>query len=216
MIRLPIARRSLPYIVLSFLPAMIAFVFSGLAGCILLVPALFVLNFFRDPERTPPSVADGTLLAPADGKVISIEDSPHEDWKGYQRISIFMNIFNVHVNRVPADAKLKMLQHFPGRFLPADNPLAPVENERMEITLITKHAPVLVTLVAGLIARRIYCWARPDDQLLQGQRFSLIKFGSRVDLHVPSNGKFLVSPGTCVKAGLTPVYEFAQESGQEE
>ena len=142
----------MPCLILSVLPAIIAFFFHWIAGIVLMIPAIFVLNFFRDPDRTPPETRPGTLLAPADGKIISIENSPHSDWQGYKRISIFMNIFNVHVNRAPADSTLKKLLHFPGRFLPADNPAASTENERMEITLQTSNGPILVTLVAGLIA----------------------------------------------------------------
>ena len=205
--RLPIARRSWPYITMAFLPCIIGFLIHWSAGIILLLPALLVLNFFRDPDRTPPELPESIVLSPADGKVISIEKGPHPDFPDHQRISIFMNIFDVHVNRAPCKGILKSVLHFPGRFLPADHPTAPVENERMELVVKGDQGEFLVVLVAGLIARRIYAWAAAGDRLLRNQRISMIKLGSRVDIHVPAGGKILVSPGTRVKAGLTPVYD---------
>lgn len=211
----PFARRSWPYLLMGALPMCIGFLIHWIMGLVLALPAILVFQFFRDPDRMPPEVSPECILAPADGKVISIDDSPHPDFPGYQRISIFMNVFNVHVNRAPINSRLKSLEHHPGKFLPADNTRAPVENERMDLAMETEYKPVLIVLVAGLIARRIVSYIEPDDTLIRGGRMSMIKFGSRVDVHVPADGRFLVSPGTKVKAGLTPVYEFSETSKEQ-
>lgn len=205
MIRIPIARRSWPYIIISICITGLAWFLHWIPGLIMCLATVLLINFFRDPERTSPDLAPEYVLSPADGKVISIESGLHENFPDFIRISIFMNIFDVHVNRVPVDGTLRNLYHYPGLFLPADNPRAPGENERMEFTLSTSAGPILVSLVAGLIARRVVSWARPDDILLRGQRFAMIKLGSRVDVHLPSGTKIQVEPGSRVKAGLTPI-----------
>jgi len=205
MIRIPIARRSWPYLLICFCITALAWWVHWIPGVFMLFLTILMVNFFRDPERKIPNPPPETLLAPADGKVISIEPSPHPDFSGHIRISIFMNIFDVHVNRVPINGKLKAMYHHPGLFLKANDPRAPGENERMEFTLLTTHGPIMVCLVAGLIARRIISWARPDDPLLRGQRFTMIKLGSRVDIHVPIHTQILVQPGCRVKAGLSVV-----------
>ncbi len=205
MIRIPLARKSWPYIVSSVLIAGIAWFIHWIPGLILTIPTILLINFFKDPNRTPPDLAPEYVLSPADGKVISIEQSSHKDFPNHIRISIFMNIFDVHVNRVPVNGTLRCLYHYPGLFLPADNPRAPGENERMEFTLMTSAGTLLVTLVAGLVARRVFSWARPDDTLLRGQRFAMIKLGSRVDVHLPAGTFIQVQPGLRVKAGLTPI-----------
>jgi phosphatidylserine decarboxylase len=204
-IRIPIARRSWPYIVVSVCITVLAWYFHWIPGLILCLATILLINFFRDPERFSPDLSPEYVLSPADGKVISVESSPHEEFADFIRISIFMNIFDVHVNRAPVDATVRGMYHYPGSFLPADNPKAPGENERMEFTLMTSTGPILVSLVAGLIARRVISWARPDDTLLRGQRFAMIKLGSRVDVHLPSGTQIQVQPGSRVKAGLTPI-----------
>ena len=208
MIRLPIARRSWPILLIAVLVTSLVWLLHWIPGLLLLITTVLLINFFRDPDRRIPNAMHQTILAPADGRVISIETSPHPDFAGHTRISIFMNIFDVHVNRAPVNGTLRSMQHFPGLFLKADDPRAPGENERMELLFLTEYGRVLVSLVAGLIARRIVCWARPDDILIRGQRFAMIKLGSRVDVHLPAECRILVNPGMRVKAGLTPIAEF--------
>ncbi|MBN1878844.1 phosphatidylserine decarboxylase [bacterium] len=215
MIRIPIARRSYPYLVAACCATAVAWWIHWLPGLLLAIPTLLLFNFFRDPERKTPALGPGCVIAPADGRVISIEPSPYKDFSDYLRISIFMNIFDVHVNRVPVTGSLRSMLHFPGSFLNADHPDASAENERMEFILLTDYGPVLICLVAGLIARRIVSWARPDDRLLRGQRFAMIKLGSRVDIHLPADCRILVQPGTRVKAGLSVIAEFAESESNE-
>ena len=208
MIRLPVARKSWPILLIALLFSGLVWLIHWIPGLLFFIATALLINFFRDPDRKIPDVPQQTILAPADGKVISIETGPHKEFSDHTRISIFMNIFNVHVNRAPVNGTLRSMLHFPGLFLKADDPRAPGENERMELRFLTEHGPVLVSLVAGLIARRIVCWARPDDILIRGQRIAMIKLGSRVDIHLPAGCRILVSPGMRVKAGLTPLAEF--------
>ncbi|MGB3976353.1 MAG: phosphatidylserine decarboxylase [bacterium] len=212
MMRIPLARKSWPYIISGILITVTAWIIHWIPGLLLSVPTILLINFFKDPNRKPPDLASEYVLSPADGKVISIEQGRHKDFPDHVRISIFMNIFDVHVNRVPVDGVLRSLYHYPGLFLPADNPRAPGENERMEFTLSTSAGPILVSLVAGLVARRVFSWARPDDTLLRGQRFAMIKLGSRVDVHLPPGTLIQAQPGLRVKAGLTPIARLQNNS----
>ena len=213
MIRIPIAQKSWSWIIISLVMTSFAWLLHWIPGILFSIITLLLINFFRDPERKVPDLPAGTVLAPADGKIISIGPSPHMDFPDHIRISIFMNIFDVHVNRVPIQGKLRSIYHFPGLFLNADNPRAPGENERMEFTLLTEFGPILVCLVAGLVARRIFNLARPDDILLRGQRFAMIKLGSRVDLHLPADARIVVQPGNRVKAGLSEIAHLNERSG---
>jgi phosphatidylserine decarboxylase len=203
--RIPIARGCFRYIVPPIIITLLLWYLHWIPGLIAAFLTGLLINFFRDPERKTPALPRGVLLSPADGKVISIEKSTFKDCSEYVRISIFMNIFDVHVNRVPLSGNVRSIYHYPGRFLPADNPDAPGENERMEFTLLNEDASIKVCLIAGLLARRIVTWARPDDTLLRGQRFAMIKLGSRVDVHLPETSQLLVQPGCRVKAGLTQI-----------
>ncbi len=211
MIRIPIARGCWFWIAVSLGLTVLVWFLNWIAGLILGVATLLLINFFRDPQRKTPDLPPEFVIAPADGKIISIEPSPCKDLPQHIRISIFMNIFDVHVNRVPVTGQLRSMMHFPGLFLTADNPRAPGENERMEFILRTLYGPVMVCLVAGLVARRIVTWARPDDALLRGQRFAMIKLGSRVDVHLPAGCRIMVQPGNRVKAGLTTLAELHKE-----
>ena len=168
-------------------------------GALLLV-SLCVCAFFRDPERHPPP--DGHLIvAPADGRIlIARREGEHT------KISIFMSVFNVHVNRAPSDSLVSASLYNPGKFLAAWNDKASLDNEQVRIQLRTEHGPVEVVLIAGLIARRIVCWAVKDRQFRRGERIGLIRFGSRVDLLLPPGEvELLVAPGERVRAGRTPV-----------
>lgn len=181
----------------------------ALIGCwpmaVLLLAALFlVLNFFRDPERVIPQDA-GTAVSPADGRIIKIE--PMSDpLTGEERtaVCVFMNVFNVHVNRMPVAGRIARISYFGGKFLNASFDKASADNERNAM-LIEDHDGKQWTMVqiAGLIARRIICWGEEGDELARGQRFGLIKFGSRVDLYLPAGYAPAVRVGEKVFAGQT-------------
>ena len=163
---------------------------AALAG---LPPLAFVLWFFRDPDRSTPRFP-GALISPADGKIIQA---------GPRRISVFMNVFNVHVCRAPTDGVLQSVKHHPGRFLAAFRDEASECNERVSIVLARGGLRVAFTLVAGLIARRIVCKVQPGEGLSAGQRIGLIRFGSRVDVDLPPGYSAAVACGDHVVAGET-------------
>ncbi len=162
---------------------------------------LFVTWFFRDPERNIPQDPD-VIVSPADGKVVEIiqENDPLLG-EGYTRVSIFLNVFNVHVNRVPIAGKVQATRYNPGKFFNAASHKASLENEQSAIVLNNGHVTILVKQIAGLIARRIVCWAKKGDEYQLGQRFGLIRFGSRVDLFLPEGTKIKVAKGDIVSGG---------------
>lgn len=177
-------------------------------GALLWLPvALWVVMFFRDPLREGPR-GDGILVAPADGKVVSIVDSIDEDTfhgEPVSRVAIFMNVFNVHVNRYPSSGKVTYRHDNPGRFLNAASEKASIENEQNSIGLETAGGKVLVRQIAGLVARRIVTDHSPGAEVKQGQRMGLIRFGSRVDLFIPRSVDICVSVGDKTRAGETVV-----------
>lgn len=162
---------------------------------------LFVLNFFRDPERVIPN-EEGVVVSPGDGKVVEIveEKDPLLD-EPYRRISIFLNIFNVHVQRTPVAGRIEKIQYNEGKFLNAASHKASLDNEQNSMVIHTGKEKVLVKQIAGLIARRIVCWAKEGDNYNLGERYGLIRFGSRVDLFLPLNAEVKVSLGDHVAGG---------------
>jgi phosphatidylserine decarboxylase len=172
------------------------------------VPAallLFVLWFFRDPNRRSEAAKDA-LIAPADGRVVEIARVEEPEMIGGQasKVAIFMSVFDVHVNRAPYGLRVKWIRRLPGKFLNAIRSDAGIENERCLLAAETDRGPVLVKLIAGLIARRIVCRLKEGDRLERGQRLGMIKFGSRVEVFVPAE-KFetAVKLGQRVRAGDT-------------
>ena len=148
------------------------------------------------------------MLAPADGLVVQIEPSVQSrniPDRSLKRISIFMSIFDVHVNRWPVGGKVLKITHVPGGFVDARFPEASLTNEHNSIVLDTIDGSIEVVQIAGMIARRIACWVREGDEVRQGERLGLIRFGSRVDVYLPENFTFTVDIGTKVSAGLTIV-----------
>jgi phosphatidylserine decarboxylase len=202
--RLPIAKAGYIYIILSLTVSLvISAAFSPVISFIPWLLTLFIINFFRDPERESLETGAG-ILAPADGRIIEISESDiPEKLRDFVKISIFMNVFNVHVNRAPCDATVRSIEHFDGTFLPASNSRASLQNERAEIFLDTPAGVMMVRLVAGLIARRIVVYVQPGSQVSRGFRMSMIKFGSRVDLYIPKSIRIEVSVGSKVHAGIT-------------
>ena len=204
--QIPIAKEGYPFIAFS---AFLTLILAILGYDLLTLPALalttFALYFFRDPERVGP-VSDDALISPADGKVILIEKIIDDQYLLGQvyKVSIFMNVFNVHVNRAPVNGTVEKILYSPGKFYSADSDRGAMHNEHCAVLLRTPsgHRMAFVQ-VAGLIARRIVCWLEPGDQVQRGQRFGLIRFGSRVDLYIPTQTQIEVAIGQKVKAGET-------------
>jgi len=165
---------------------------------------VFMAYFFRDPERTIPR-GEGTFVAPADGKVILIDMTREERYLKDEaiEISIFMSPLDVHVNRAPCDGSVASVAHSPGRFHSAFRHKASIENEHIAMILDTRYGRVLVCQVAGFLARRAVCRVKQGDSLKKGERYGIIKFGSRVDLYLPGIANILVKHGDHVKAGET-------------
>lgn len=175
------------------------------------VIALFVLQFFRDPPREVPNITN-SIVAPADGKIVAVEKThdPYLDREAI-KVSVFMNVFNVHSNRSPVDGNVCNKWYFPGKFINADLPKASLENERNAIWIKTDNgADVTCVQVAGLIAKRIICHVTPGTHLQRGQRFGFIRFGSRVDVYLPLDTKIIVNIGDKVFATETILAEFRE------
>lgn len=170
--------------------------------------ALFVLQFFRDPPREVAGDAK-SVLSPADGRIVVIEPA-HDPWLNREtlKISVFMNVFNVHSNRSPVDGEVMGRWYHPGKFINADLDKASTENERNALHLRTADGQdVTCVQVAGLIARRILCYVEPGRQLARGERYGFIRFGSRVDLYLPRDVRVKVGVGETVKATTTILAE---------
>lgn len=182
------------------------FAFSQpIAGTIALLGLLFVLNFFRDPERSIPQEKN-VVVSPGDGKVVVIkEDTDPLLGETYQRVSIFLNVFNVHVQRLPVGGTIKAVRYNKGKFINAANPKASLDNEQNAVLIQSGSQKVLVKQIAGLIARRIVCWAKEGDEYELGQRYGLIRFGSRVDLFLPKDARIDVALGDHVKGGCSVI-----------
>lgn len=200
--RIPIAsdgyRFIIPLVIITVALALSPLIWlAGVTGLLL----LFVLNFFRDPERTIPNEA-GVIVSPGDGKVVEIiEEKDDLLDEPYRRISIFLNVFNVHVQRTPVGGRIERIQYNKGKFLNAASHKASLDNEQNSMIIHTGKEKVLVKQIAGLIARRIVCWAKEGDNYSLGQRFGLIRFGSRVDLFLPLSAEVKVSLGDHVAGG---------------
>lgn len=183
-----------------------------LKAALIILPILFLIfsiNFFRDPERTAPN-ADNVVVSPADGKVIiirKIEDKKFVNGPAKQ-ISIFMSPLNVHVNRIPIDGKVTFLKYHKGDYIVAFEDKASERNERSEFGIESKYGKVFFTQVAGFIARRIVYEIKEEDLVKMGNRFGMIKFGSRVDVIVPNDWEVKVSMNQNVKAGETILFEY--------
>lgn len=200
--RIPIAKEGYPFILpLGLLTLVLAFFDLVWAAAVAGLLFLFVLYFFRDPEREIPNEPK-VVVSPADGKVVVIttEEDPFMG-KTFTRISIFLNVFNVHVNRVPVAGVIAESRYNPGKFLNAMKDKASMDNEQNILLIRDGETEVLVKQIAGLIARRIVCWANPGDRYELGQRFGLIRFGSRVDIFLPQESTLKVAVGDKVAGG---------------
>jgi phosphatidylserine decarboxylase len=204
--QIPVAKEGYPFIGFSaFLTLIFAVLGLPCMTTLAFIATAFILYFFRDPERFIPERSDA-LVSPADGKVILIEDVVDHAFTGGQayKISIFMNVFNVHVNRVPCDGSIDRIIYTPGKFYSADSEQGALHNEYCAAILSTSSGKKIAFVqIAGLIARRIVCWLEPQDTVQRGRRFGLIRFGSRVDLYLPKDTEVKVTLGQKVTAGET-------------
>jgi phosphatidylserine decarboxylase len=168
-------------------------------GAILVLLGLFVFSFFRNPDRVVPA-EPGLIVAPADGRVVVVTPENVGSRPG-QRISIFLAIWNVHVNRAPAAGKITNLEYKPGKFLAAWDANASLQNEQNVFTQSTEHGDIVYKQIAGWVARRVVSWKKVGDQVARGERIGLVRFGSRVDLWLPADPEILVKVGDNVKGG---------------
>jgi phosphatidylserine decarboxylase len=203
-----IAREGFPFIFgLGVLT--IALLWIGLADLAFVIFAamLFVVFFFRNPERTIPG-EQGLLVSPADGRILKVEEIVLDGLlRGqFRKVSIFMNVFNVHVNRAPYSGRVEKIEYHGGKFLSANLDKASADNERNTVLIRTQEGKAFLTIqIAGLLARRIVCWIGEGVEIARGQRFGLICFGSRLEVVLPIESKILVQAGQKVRAGETPI-----------
>jgi phosphatidylserine decarboxylase len=212
MMHIPIAKQGFPFILFFAVLTSVALLagFPLVAGLLFLV-TLFVVFFFRDPERLTPQ-EEGLIISPADGKLIQIREIPADGALGCPciQLSVFMSIFNVHVNRMPFTGKILTKTYNPGKFLPAYREKSSLLNEQTSLLIDTKGGPVRMTQIAGQVARRICCWAEEGDTIDKGKRFGLIRFGSRVDLFLPRENTIIVGKlGDRVNAGESVLARFS-------
>ena len=205
-----LAREGWPFIASSVLLSVIVW---GLAGFWWSLPlwllSLFVIQFFRDPARPIPT-DPLAVLSPADGRIVAIEHAfDTYAQRDALKISVFMNVFNVHSNRAPVDGTLRAVRYFPGKFFNADLDKASEQNERNALVIDSGGRLVTAVQVAGLIARRILCYVEAGESLQRGQRFGFIRFGSRVDVYLPLGSQSRVSIGDKVYASSTVLADLA-------
>lgn len=204
-----IAREGWPFLALAVAIALVVTWFGGWWSLPFWLAAIFVLQFFRDPPRVVPAQA-GVVLSPADGRIVVVGKArdPYLD-RDALKISVFMNVFNVHSNRSPVDGEVRKAWYHPGSFLNAALDKASLENERNALHIVTADGrDVTCVQVAGLIARRILCYVKAGDRLTRGQRYGFIRFGSRVDVYLPPDARPLAQVGDVVYATSTVLAEF--------
>lgn len=207
----PVASAGYPFIlVAAFTTAVLALLGLTTLTLIGLVITFCICGFFRDPDRVAPA-EKGVVVSPADGKVVAagvVDNSPFLNGKS-MKISIFMSVFNVHVNRVPYTGRVKEIDYYPGKFFSANLDKASQQNEHNAVSIEMENGkPLCVVQIAGLIARRIICYIKTGDQLIRGQRFGLICFGSRLDVYLPADIKLKLAVGDKVKAGTSILGQF--------
>jgi phosphatidylserine decarboxylase len=206
-----LAREGWPFIAAALAVALIVWAVAGFAWSLpVWLIAVFVIQFFRDPPRAVPSQPNA-VLSPADGRIVKVEKvrDPMTD-RDTLLISVFMNVFNVHSNRAPVDGTVERLQYSPGKFVNADLDKASSENERNAMVLrVASGERISVVQVAGLIARRILCYAKEGQRLARGERYGFIRFGSRVDVYLPLSARPKVAVGDVVHATTTILAELA-------
>ena len=168
---------------------------------IFLILLIFTFYFFRDPERVVP-LGDDILVSPADGLITNISEYK-EGKKSYTKVSIFLSVFNVHIQRLPLSGQITKIDYIEGKFINATLDKASEENERLRLTLKSGSNVIYITQIAGLIARRIICYLKTNERVNQGERYGIIKFGSRVDIEFPDSYNLMVSIGQQCIGGET-------------
>ena len=168
---------------------------------IFLILLIFTFYFFRDPERVVP-LGDDILVSPADGLITNISDYK-EGKKSYTKVSIFLSVFNVHIQRLPVSGQITKIDYIEGKFINATLDKASEDNERLRLTLKSGSNVIYLTQIAGLIARRIICYLKTNEKVNQGDRYGIIKFGSRVDIEFPNSYNLMVSIGQQCIGGET-------------
>lgn len=215
--RVPIAKEGYPFIYASsFVTLVLAIIAPVWLTIIGLILSLFVISFFRDPERFTPPAAEA-IVSPADGKVLHVEKIHDETYlhQDVLKVSIFMNLFNVHVNRNPFTGTVGQVIHTPGKFYSADKDRAALLNERCATILHTETGEQIAYVqIAGLVARRIVNWLEPGDLVRKGDRMGLIRFGSRLDVYLPADTEILVNAGDRVNAGESIIARFPEVAAE--
>ncbi len=208
-----IAPEGVPFIIASWLVFAVLIVAAAFAqwwwtplATVWGVICLWVPWFFRDPVRTGPR-DDRLILAPADGKVVSIVETNEPDYlkRRVTRVSVFMNVFDVHVNRLPMSGVVEYHKYRPGKFINAAKDKASVDNEQMSVGICSPKGAILVRQIAGLVARRIVNDTRPGEAVRQGERLGIIRFGSRLDTLIPVSASVTVKVGERTSAGVTVI-----------
>lgn len=204
-----IALEGWPFIIPGILLAVITGFYSIKWSIPFVVLTLFTIWFFRNPPRKIDD-SPGLIVAPADGRIMSVSPVHEDKYIGNEsiQIRIFLNLFSVHINRVPVQAKVDWVHRTGGLYLPAYKAEAGEKNVQNYVGLLTDWGKVLVVQITGLVARRIVCWVKPGDEVNTGERFGLIRFGSCTELYLPCDVELLVQPGDRLKGGKTVIGKF--------
>jgi phosphatidylserine decarboxylase len=209
----PIHREGYPFIAMAFGALLLGMLFWEPLGWVGFLATVYIAYFFRDPVRVTP-LSPNLVVSPADGLVTAVDLAvpPPELGLGREkraRISIFLSVFNVHVNRVPVGGTVERISYRPGKFLNADLDKASEDNERNSLLIKTGDHQVAVVQIAGLIARRIVCWTKEGDTVPPGARFGLIRFGSRLDVYLPAGAVTTTSVGQTAVGGETVIADLS-------
>ena len=204
----PFAREGIPFVAAAAFVALVSAITGpAILAWVFVVVTLFIGCFFRDPERVAPT-GNADVVAPADGRIVAIEKVREDRFRGKAslKISIFLSVFDVHINRIPYSGVIDGIHYQKGKYVPANLARASTDNEQNWLSIRTEAGEeIVVTQVAGLIARRIVCWPTLGDRVVRGERFGMIRFGSRTDLFVPEESELLVSKGDRVYGGETVI-----------
>ena len=202
-----LARESYPFIAIALLATVLGYIFFWPLGLLCSAFALFCVYFFRDPFRVPPGDPQ-LLVSPADGRVLKVESlQDGEHYSGsFRKVSIFMSPFDVHINRIPCEGQVVSVHYHPGKFFVASLDKASTDNERNTVVMENaKKKRVVFTQIAGLVARRIVCYLGEQRVVRRGERYGLIRFGSRMEVSFPLEWAVLVKPGDVVRGAVTPL-----------
>jgi phosphatidylserine decarboxylase len=212
-----IDRAGVPFVAAALIPAVALGIVQMFAWAVpFLCLALALVFFFRDPDRQPPSNAPQLVISPADGKVMVAGDPQPDAAPGpgnWVQVSIFLSPLDVHVNRLPITGRVTKVDYRPGRFYAAYRAEATLENERSEVWIDGRSATVVCRQITGVLVRRVVCRVKPGDQVRAGDRFGVMKFGSRIDLFLPAGTPLEVAVGDRVRAGESVLAELAAGAG---